>query len=171
MEIIEQKNPGLKNKENVAKAVGIGAIKFFDLYNSRIKDIQFSWERMLNFDGETGPYVQYTHARACSILNKIDANESAADFSYVTDNYSIAVIKQLMLFGSKVKEAATKYEPYILSRHLMDISQAFNKFYAENTVLATDDNIRAARVKLVFCVKTLLNTGLQILGIEAPEEM
>jgi len=172
-EIIEQKSPGLADKDRVARAVGIGALKFNDLYNSRIKTINFSWERMLNFEGETGPYVQYTHARACSILRKSGdaAADGDVDFSLLSDECSAAVVKLMMAYGDKIKDAADKYEPYILARHLVDFSQAFNRFYVENPVLTADAKTKNARLALVSCVKTLLKTGLGLLGIEAVEVM
>ncbi len=171
--IIEEKNPNLKDKEETAKKVGIGAVIFNDLYNGRIRDVVFSWERMLNFDGETGPYVQYTFARACSVLRKAEVttlNESI-DFSVFSDPASVQLIKALELFPDKIREATEKLEPSILTRHLVNISQAFNKFYHDNSILNSENHIKEGRLALVFCVQLVLKKGLAILGIEAPEEM
>ncbi|MFI3173670.1 MAG: arginine--tRNA ligase [Bacillota bacterium] len=171
--IIEEKNPNLKDKEEVAKKVGIGAVIFNDLYNGRIRDVVFSWERMLNFDGETGPYVQYTFARACSVLRKAGVNSlnENIDFSIFSDTASVQLLKALELFPDKIKEAADKLEPSILTRHLVNIAQAFNKFYHDNAILNSEDHIKEGRLAIVYCVQLVLKKGLAILGIEAPEEM
>ena len=170
--IIEQKNPDLYNKEEVAKQVGIGAVIFNDLYNSRIKDVVFSWERMLNFDGETGPYVQYTHARACSILRRGECSLAEnIDYSKLTDDASMEVIKLLEQFPQKIQEAADKLEPFIVTRHLINLSQAFNKFYHDNSILNSETPIKEARIALVIAVKMVLKKGLALLGIQSPEQM
>lgn len=170
--IIEQKSPDLQDKDIVAEQVGIGAVIFNDLYNSRIKDVVFSWDKMLNFDGETGPYVQYTHARACSVIRKAQIDiDSNIDFNVLEDSYSIEVLKLLNQFPSKIEEAANKYEPYIITRHIVDISQSFNNFYNINHVIVDDKNIKKARLALVYCVKTVLSIGLKLLGIKSPERM
>ncbi len=170
--IIEEKNPDLPDKEKVAKQVGIGAVIFNDLYNNRIKDVVFSWERMLNFDGETGPYVQYTHARACSVLRKTGFDLSGSiDYAVLTDDASVEVCKLIERYPSKIMDAAVKYEPSIVTRHLVDLSQAFNKFYHDNPILNSEERVKKARLALVFAVKTILASGLELLGIEAPEQM
>lgn len=170
--IIEEKNPDLPHKEEVAKKVGIGAVIFNDLYNTRIKDVVFSWERMLNFDGETGPYVQYTHARSCSILKKApDFSKDGVDYSKLDDEASMNVCKLLEAFPEKIKDAAAKLEPYLVTRHLVAISQAFNKFYHDNPILNSEPEVRQARLAVVVAVKTVLAEGLALLGIEAPEQM
>jgi len=170
--IIAEKNPNLENKEEVAKKVGIGAVIFNDLYNNRIKDVVFSWDRMLNFDGETGPYVQYAHARACSILkNAPTFTTEQIDYSKLDDETSMQVCKLLETFPEKLKEVATKLEPYLLTRHLVAIAQAFNKFYHDNRILVDDEALMQARLSVVVAVKTVLATGLTLLGIDAPEQM
>lgn len=171
--IIQEKNPNITDKEMVAKQVGIGAVIFNDLYNNRIKDVTFSWERMLNFDGETGPYVQYAHVRACSILKKAEVRsiEGTIDFSKLSDEASIAVCKLLEAYPSKIAEAAQKYEPSIVTRHLVDIAQAFNKFYGDNAILGSEEQTKKARLSLVYAVKIVIKHGLNLLGIEAVEQM
>lgn len=172
--IIEEKNPDLPNKEEVAKQVGIGAVIFNDLYNNRIKDVVFSWSRMLNFDGETGPYVQYTHARACSLINKVCGSEEIdknVDFSLLNDEASVEVCKLIEMYPAKIKDAAAKFEPSIVTRHLVDIAQAFNKFYHDNPIMSSEDEVKKARIALVYAVKTILASGLKLLGINAPKQM
>ena len=170
-EVIEQKNPGLANKEQVAEQVGIGAVIFNDLYNNRIKDIEFSWERMLNFEGETGPYVQYTHARCNSVLNKATVGYADADASKLTNNDEFELIKALYTLPEKIVDAANKYEPYIISRHIMLVAQAYNKFYHNNNILRADEDVMKARLLLTKCTKNVISTGLGLLGIKSPEEM
>jgi len=172
-QIIESKNPDLENKNEVAEQVGIGAVIFNDLYNGRIKDVVFSWEKMLNFDGETGPYVQYTHARACSVLRKANTeiDFKNIDFSLITDTSSVDTVKLLSVFPDKIKEAADKYEPSVVTRYIVDLSQAFNKFYHDNPILTDDENLKLARLAIVYSVKKVLASGLAILGIKAPEKM
>lgn len=172
-EIIEEKNPNIEDKENIAEQVGIGAVIFSDLYNSRIKDVTFSWDRMLNFDGETAPYIQYTHARACSILKKanISCINAEINFSLITDDISIEICKLLSQYPEKIIEASNKYEPYIIARHIVDISQAFNKFYHDNSILKSEQDLKEARLLIVYAVKTIIQSGLKLLGIKAPEQM
>ena len=170
--IIEDKNPGLENKDEVAEQVGIGAVIFHDLYNGRIKDVVFSWDQMLNFEGETGPYVQYTHARANSVLLKAGETDFAGiDFNHLTDEASFAVARLLDRYPGKIQEAAVKYEPYIVSRHLIDIAQAFNKFYHDNSILNAPPEVMKARLLLTHSVRAVLRSGLGLLGIAAPDKM
>ena len=169
---IDEKNPNLENKEEIAKQIGIGAVIFNDLYNNRIKDVVFSWDRMLNFDGETGPYVQYTHARACSILKKAGTlSFEQVDYSKLEDEATMNICKLLEAFPEKLVDAANKLEPYIVTRQLVAIAQAFNKFYHDNPILNSEEEIRHARLAVVFAVKTVIKEGLRILGIHAPEQM
>ena len=169
--IIAEKNPDLPDKETVARQVGIGAVIFNDLYNSRVKDVVFSWERMLNFEGETGPYVQYTNARANSILRKAGETAQPVDYRLLSDAASFDVCKALAAFPEKVHEAAEKYEPSVVSRSLMDIAQKFNKFYHDNPILNQSDEIKYARLAVVRAVTVVWTRGLGLLGIEAPEQM
>jgi len=173
--IINEKNPDLPEKEKIAEEVGIGAVIFNDLYNSRIKNVVFDLEKMLNFDGETGPYVQYTHARACSILRKVQINDDEIDFDInfeaLTDDASIDVCRVLAGYSSKLIDSAQKYEPYIVTRYIVDLCQAFNKFYHDNSILGSEGDLKKARIALVYAVKTVICSGLSILGIKAPSEM
>lgn len=173
LSIIEEKNPNLKDKEEVAEQVGIGAVIFNDLYNSRIKNVVFDLQKMLNFDGETGPYVQYTHARACSILKKsgLDNINFNIDFSLLTDDASVEVCRVIAEYPEKLIDAAEKYEPYIVTRHIVALCQAFNKFYNNNNILGSDGKVRNSRIALVYAVKTVIGAGLSLLGIKAPEQM
>lgn len=172
-QVIQEKNPDLEDKETIAEQVGIGAVVFNDLINNRIKDVVFSWDKVLNFDGETGPYVQYTHARACSVLRKSDLviNEGAIDYSILSDSSSVEVIRLIGQFHEKIKEAAQKLEPSFIARYVVDLSQAFNKFYHDNPILVQDEDTKRARLALVYGVKTVLYKGLSLLGIKAPEKM
>jgi arginyl-tRNA synthetase len=171
--IIEEKNPNLPDKAEVSEQVGIGAVIFNDLYNSRIKNVVFDLERMLSFEGETGPYVQYSHARACSILRKagVEKIEGNIDFSLISDEASVNVCKVLSELPSKLEDAADKYEPYILTRHIVEICKAFNKFYNENNIMGSEGELRKARLAIVYAVKTAVAQSLALLGIAAPEQM
>ncbi len=173
--IIEEKNPNLPDKEKIAEQVGIGAVIFNDLYNSRIKNVVFDLQKMLNFDGETGPYVQYTHARACSILRKAGVDDSDVDFdvdfSLLTDEASVDVCRVLAIYQEKLIDAAEKYEPYIVTRYIVNLCQAFNKFYHDNSILGSEGEVKKARIALTYAVKTVIASGLAILGIKAPKEM
>ncbi|MDE6182116.1 MAG: arginine--tRNA ligase [Eubacteriales bacterium] len=174
LSIINEKNPSLENKENVAKDVGIGAVIFNDLFNSRVKNVTFDLERMLNFQGETGPYVQYTHARACSVLSKENFDENILkniDFNLITDEYSFELAKLLSQFPQKIIDASIKFEPFIITRHLVNICQAFNKFYDENNIKNSEENLKNARLSLVYSTKLIISNGLYLLGINSPEKM
>lgn len=170
--IIDEKSPDLTNKAEVARQVGIGAVVFFDLYNNRIKDIDFTWERALNFDGETGPYVQYTHARACSVLRKAEGIDTdAADFAALSDPYSQDVVRLIEQFPDILKSAVNRSEPSMVTRFSVDLAQAFNKFYYENKVMVDEPGTRAARLMLTDAVRQTLKVALYLIGIEAPEKM
>ena len=170
-EIIELKNPDLANKDQVAEDVGIGAIIFNDLYNNRIKDIEFSWERMLSFEGETGPYVQYTYARCNSVLNKAALDYANADLTKLNNPEEFELIKTLNNFPEKIIDASNKYEPFIISRHVMLVAQAYNRFYHNIPILRADDDVQKARLMLTHCTKTVISTALGLLGINTPTEM
>lgn len=174
LEIINQKSPGLENKQEVAAQVGIGAVIFTDLFNSRIKDIDFWWERALNFDGETGPYVQYTHARCCSVLRKSAADvgqEVAPDYAGLSDDYAQELLRLLSRFPQAVREAAERYEPSMVTRALTEIAKAYNKFYYENRILDAEPGVRSARLLLTQAAQQTLKTALFLIGMHAPERM
>jgi len=170
--IINEKNPALENKEQVAEQLGIGAIVFNDLYNSRIKDVLFSWDKILNFEGETGPYVQYTCARANSVLQKADFKpETDIDYNLLSDDASFQIMKLLYNYPEKLIEAVEKYEPFIITRHITALAQAFNYFYHENPILSSEGELKRARLNLVYAVREVLKSGLSLIGIQAPEKM
>lgn len=170
-EIIAEKNPDLPDKETVAKQVGIGAIIFNDLYNQRIKDVLFDWEKLLNFDGETGPYVQYTYARAASVMRKIGDIPVTFDYSVLTDDASMALLKEISRFPEVVKDASEKYEPCVVARYAVALAQAFNKFYHDCQINVEDENIKFTRANLVNIVKNIIKDALDLLGISCPEQM
>ncbi|MCL2170365.1 MAG: arginine--tRNA ligase [Defluviitaleaceae bacterium] len=170
-EIIDEKNPDLADKDAVASQVGIGAVIFNDLYNGRTKDVEFSWERMLNFEGETGPYVQYTHARCSSVLEKAGIGYADADLSRLVSDEEFELIKTLNSFPEKIAEAAEKLEPFIISRYVMNVAQTFNKFYHESPILKVEDELKKARLHLTHCTQTVIASALGILGIKSPEKM
>ena len=171
--IIEEKNPNLEEKEDVAKKVGIGAVIFNDLYNSRIKDEIFDWDIMLNFNGETGPYLQYTYVRTNSILSKVGdiPQLSDIDINILNDDASINLTKTLYSFGDAIKQAADKNEPYIIARYLINLAQLFSSFYNENKIINEEASVQAARVYLTYCVNLVLKRGASLLGIQMPERM
>ncbi len=171
--IIEEKNPNLENKEEVAKNVGIGAVIFNDLYNSRIKDEIFDWDIMLNFNGETGPYIQYMFVRTKSILEKVEKLPlvSEIDFNLLKDKHSVELISEIYKFNEVLKQSAEKNEPYIISRYLINISQLFSSFYNENKIICEDEKLQNARIYLTYCTNIVLKTGANLLGIKMPNKM
>lgn len=171
--IITQKNPELEDKEEVAKKVGIGAIIFNDLSGARIKDEIFDWDTILNFQGETGPYIQYTYVRTKSVLEKVGKlpQMEEIDLNQLADQYSQDVIKLLYNFEEILVQVTNKEEPSILSRYLIDLSKAFSGFYNENKIITEDEKVQAARVYLTYAVGKVLKTGANLLGIQMPNKM
>lgn len=169
--IIEEKSPDLENKDEVARDIGVGAIVFNTLSNGRIKDIVFSMDKALNFDGETGPYVQYTHARACSLLRRAGEINCEPDYSALDNAPAFAVARLLADFKDAVKSAQAKNEPSIITRHVVDLAQAFNKFYFDFRIIDDDIRATAARLNLTLAVKNTIKTGLYLIGVNAPERM
>nr|WP_263323831.1 arginine--tRNA ligase [Neobacillus sp. Marseille-Q6967] len=168
---IEEKNPNLANKDEVAKQVGVGAVMFHDLKNYRMNDIEFSLEEMLRFEGETGPYVQYTYARACSILRKAQWQpESGMPANHLTWDQEWKVVSLLLEFSNTIKRAFDNLDPSQVAKYIVDLAQAFNKYYGEVKILEENEE-QQARLALVYSVTVVLKEGLRLLGIEAPEEM
>ena len=171
-EIIEEKSPNLPNKDEVARQVGVGAVVYFDLHNDRNKDIDFRWERALNFDGETGPYVQYTHARCCSVLRKAGEVSAAPDYAALTDDEASDVLMLLSRFPETVRKAMEQSEPSLITRHTTQLAQAYNKYYFEHRIVEEGDaQGTAARLALTSAVRDVIKTGLYLIGVEAPERM
>ncbi|MCD4839498.1 arginine--tRNA ligase [Neobacillus sedimentimangrovi] len=167
---IEEKNPNLVNKDEVAKQVGVGAVIFHDLKNNRMNDIEFSLEEMLRFEGETGPYLQYTYARACSILRKGNWQDESTETYKASWEKEWKVVSMLIEFSNVVKRACENYDPSQVAKYIVDLAQAFNKYYAEVKVLEENEE-RYARLALVYSVTVVIKEGLRLLGMEAPEEM
>ena len=169
--IIEEKNPDIPDKEEVAKQVGIGAIIFNDLYNQRIKDVIFDWNKLLNFDGETGPYVQYTYARASSVLRKIGEVPDTIDYTLLTDEASIGLLKEIERYPQVIKDAAERYEPSVIARYSIDLAHAFNKFYHECQINVEDETTKYTRTNVVKIARYIIKDALSLLGIQCPEQM
>ena len=173
-DIIEEKSPALENKEEIARQIGVGAVVFFVLYNNRIKDIDFWWDRALNFEGETGPYVMYTHARACSVLRKPEAQAAEGakpDFAALADPEAQEVVRLIEQFPLILKSALERSEPSMITRFSADLAQAFNKFYYERRILDEDMGARAARLMLTRVSKNVIRVALSLIGLAAPERM
>ncbi len=169
--IIDEKSPNLDDKDGVARKVGIGAVVFFALSAGRIKDIDFWWDRALNFEGETGPYVQYTYARCCSVLGKAPANLPDADYSTLDDAEAQDIVRLLEQFPKLVKEAAQRNEPSLITRYTVDLAQAYNKFYYEHRILDCEPATSAARIAITKAVRNVIGTGLTLIGVEPTEKM
>ena len=171
-QVIAEKNPDLEDKEKVAEQVGVSAIIFNDLKNSRIKDVKFDWETMLNFEGETGPYVQYACARLSGILRKAEQavpDASKIDFAQLAD--AERVLLTMLDFGSAVQRAAEQSEPSIVTAQVIALAGEIHSYLRDHHVLGAEPAVRDARLLLVDAARRLLTTGLSLLGIPAPERM
>ena len=174
---LEDRNFSSDKRQEVARQVGVGAVVFQELYNTRIKDYQFSWDRALSFDGETGPYVQYTCARANSVLSKASDEGIAikdiedVDISYITNKSAYALVRLIFNFSDKLTEAFERYEPSIVARYAMDVCKAFNRFYHDEHILTDNEGERDAKLLLVKASVILLKNVLKILGMESPDKM
>lgn len=172
LKLIEEKNPNLENKELVAEKIGIGAVLFTYLKNNRERDIIFSWDDIINFDGETGPYVQYSYARGRSILRKAEGFNSKADYSKLKSKDEFELVKLISQFNENILFAIEKYEPSIITRYIVDVAKAFNKFYNQYPIMSCDDNtLKAARLNLVEATTITIKNALSLLGIEVVEKM
>jgi arginyl-tRNA synthetase len=173
--IMEARNPDMDNMDEIARQVGVGAIVFHDLSSNRIKDIDFSWEHVLNFEGESGPYLQYTYARASSVVAKAGAaysvHETPVNAEHLIDDKAYELIRQLSLFGEHVDWAMNKLEPSVISRYLIDLAQAFNRFYHACPILVDHAEVRAARLTLVDSFRSVMRIGLHLIGLDAPDKI
>ena len=175
--IITEKGVATENIDETAKQVGIGAVIFQELSNNRIKDYVFSWDKVLDFNGETGPYVQYTYARAASLMRRADAGALAKaqagdiDVSYIRSDAAYELVKLLEAFPAVVLEAADKYEPSVVTRHIVDIAQSFNRFYHDEHIIVENIEEQAAKLALAQAAKNTIKNGLGLLGIQCPERM
>lgn len=171
-DIINEKNPSATDKDEIAESVGVGAVVFSALWNNRIKDIVFSYDKVLNFDGETAPYVQYTYARCASALRKGgEPDFEHIDLGAIVDDEGYDVLKSVITFGESVRLAAKLREPCYVTRHVVDLAEKFNRFYIDHRIIVDDAPTRNARLALTKAVGNVIKCGLGLLGIDAPEEM
>ena len=170
-EIIEEKNPNLKDKEKISEQVGVGAVVFSALCNGRIKDIVFNFDKVLNFDGETAPYLQYTVARCNSVIEKAGKTEVLPDYQGVCNQSATELTNMLSRFEQIIVDSAEKYEPSLVTRYLLGVATLFNKFYFDNKIITEDKAVQSARIALTEATRTVLKNGLALLGIDSPERM
>ena len=171
-EIMENREDTVDDIDEVSRIVGIGAVKFQELYNNRIKDYVFDWDEVLNFEGETGPYVQYTYARAKSVLRKAGIDEiKPLDIEKITSDEEFTLVKKLAGFEDVVVKAKEKYEPSLITRHLTDIAKSFNKFYNSSKIMVEDEKLKEERLALAYVTAIVIKTALGLLGIRTVEKM
>lgn len=169
-EIIKDRN--IEDKEELAAQIGIGAVIFQELFNDRNKDYVFDWDKLLSFEGETGPYVQYTHARICSLLSKGEFDKNVkVDINLLNGEEEFEILKAIYNFEDVIKDAGEKFQPFFITRHIVNLAQTFNKYYASTPILVDDEELKNARLMLCYATKTVIKNGLEILGINAPEKM
>ena len=167
---VELKNPGLENKDQVARQVGVGAVVFHDLKTERMNSFDFNLEEIVQFEGETGPYVQYTHARSRSILSKYGQEVDLSVEFDLSDDYAWEVAKKLADYPRIIRQAGDRYEPSVVAKYLVQLAQLFNKYYANSRILDQDAGI-VSRIALVAAVAQVLKDGLHLLGLHAPDKM
>lgn len=172
-EIIKQKNPDLENQEEIAKKIGIGAVIFNDLSSSRIKDEIFDWDIILNFQGETGPYVQYTYVRTKSVIENAGyiPNVKQLHFDKLLEKEEVDIIKLIYSFGDVIKDSADKNEPSIIARYLIDLAQSYSSYYNSYKIIVEEKQVKDVRIYLTYAVGIVLKTGAELLGIQMPERM
>jgi len=179
-EIIQEKGVVTDDVNEAARQIGIGAVIFQELHNNRIKDYEFNWDKVLNFDGETGPYVQYSHARAASVLRKaeeqgLDISPNALlgldDYGALASDSAFALARLIGALPDVIADAGEKYEPSLITRHVTDIAQAFSVFYHEEPILSDKGDARFAKLALTASAKQAIKNGLALLGVSAPERM
>ena len=173
LEIINEKNPDMEDKEENAKKIGIGAVIFNNLCSTLIKDQIFDWNTVLNFNGETGPYIQYIYVRTKSVLEKAGyiPEFSQIDISKLQDKESQKIIKILYQFNNVLNQVIEKNETSFLARFLIELAQSYSNFYNENKILGEDKEIQDARIYLTYAVGNVLKIGAGLLGIEMPNKM
>ena len=171
-EIMDEKNPDLPNKAEIAEAVGVGSVIFYYLYNNRIKDINFVMKDALSFEGNTGPYVQYTYARTSGILEKAQGLNFSATEPVITTQEEADILKVLSKFNEAVKEAIKEYEPSVITRYIIDVCSAFNKFYHNCQIISAENEaIRNTRIRLTAAVKTVLGSAFDLICIKKTEKI
>ena len=172
LSIIDEKNPKLENKEETARAVGVGAAVFGMLYNNKIKDVVFSYDKVLNFDGETAPYCQYTVARTNSVLSKGAGIKENFDWSKINvneDEFNLCSILETL--PEQIENAAEKYEPCYVTRFAVDLAKAYNKFYFDHKIISEDEDLSGYRIALTKATGKALKTALSLIGVKTPEKM
>jgi len=170
--IIQEKNPDLSKAEEIARQVGIGAVIFADLSSRRTRDVLFDWKEVLNFDGETGPYLQYTHARLCSVIRKYGGTvDGKVDFSLLKEKDEYLLVRKLESFPRSIVSAVETYEPVVLCNYLIELASLFNRYYNHHRIISKNEELTRARVLLADCTRQVLRNGLHLLGMETPEEM
>ncbi|NLY20768.1 MAG: arginine--tRNA ligase [Tissierellia bacterium] len=172
LEILNNREREIENKDKLAEQIGIGAVIFQELFNDRIKDYVFDWDKTLSFEGDTGPYVQYTHARIHSLLEKGAFNPAdSVDFALLSSEEELDILRLIYNFQSVVIDAHEKYQPYFVTRHIVELAKAFNKYYNTTSILVDDEEVKKARLALSYGAKVVIHNGLGLLGMVAPERM